>query len=203
MGWAGCTDGRPADPAVATTPRNESCLPSVIRTVEIPRVGPLGLVHHPDGYVAHTRRYPAQLRLAALVVLGSFVGASVATDGLQPGCLLPHHVGRESVHRLLTAAAPPLHVHGLASLEEKIARLFDHESGSVEQESCHSRCRGYWDTRIPQGVRATRGVRETFRPGFPFCLSRMALLYTRPPPSARNSGRRTIVQLQRLSLSPR
>ena len=41
------------------------------------------------------------------------------------------------------------------------------------------------------------------QPGFPFCLSRMALLYTRPPPSARNSGRRTIVQLQRLSLSPR
>ena len=40
-------------------------------------------------------------------------------------------------------------------------------------------------------------------PGFPFCLSRMALLYTRPPPRARNSGRRTIVQLQRLSLSPR
>ena len=39
-------------------------------------------------------------------------------------------------------------------------------------------------------------------PGFPFCLSRMAPLYTRPPPRARNSVRRTIVQLQRLSLSP-
>ena len=76
--------------------------------------------------------------------------------------------------------------------EGRSARLFDHESGSVEQESCHSRCREYWDTRIPQGVRATRGVRETFTPGFPFCLSRMAPLYTRPPPSARNSVRRTI-----------
>ena len=40
-------------------------------------------------------------------------------------------------------------------------------------------------------------------PGFPFCLSRMAPLDTRPPPSARNSVRRTSVQLQRLSLSPR
>ena len=41
------------------------------------------------------------------------------------------------------------------------------------------------------------------KPGFPFCLSRMAPLYTRPPPSGRNSVRRTSVQLQRLSLSPR
>ena len=41
------------------------------------------------------------------------------------------------------------------------------------------------------------------KPGFPFCLSRMAPLYTQPPPSGRNSVRRTSVQLQRLSLSPR
>ncbi len=41
------------------------------------------------------------------------------------------------------------------------------------------------------------------KPGFSFYLSRMAPLYTRPPPRARISVRRTIVQLQRLSLSPR
>ena len=40
------------------------------------------------------------------------------------------------------------------------------------------------------------------RPGFPFCLPRMAPLYTRGPPSARNSVRRTIVQLQRPSPQP-
>ena len=38
--------------------------------------------------------------------------------------------------------------------------------------------------------------------GFPFCLPRMAPLYTRGPPSARNSVHRTIVQLQRPSPQP-
>ena len=36
-------------------------------------------------------------------------------------------------------------------------------------------------------------------PGFPICWPQMAPLYTREPPSARNSVRRTIVQLQRPS----
>ena len=44
--------------------------------------------------------------------------------------------------------------------------------------------------------------RQRFRPGFPFCLPRMAPLYTRGPPSARNSVHRTIVQLQRPSPQP-
>ena len=39
-------------------------------------------------------------------------------------------------------------------------------------------------------------------PGFPICLPQMAPLYTREPPSARNSVRRTIVQLQRPSPQP-
>ena len=39
-------------------------------------------------------------------------------------------------------------------------------------------------------------------PGFPFCLPRMASLYIREPPSARNFVRRTIVQLQRPSPQP-
>ena len=39
-------------------------------------------------------------------------------------------------------------------------------------------------------------------PGFPFCLPPMAPLYTRPPPSARNSVHRTIVQLQSPSPQP-
>ena len=41
-----------------------------------------------------------------------------------------------------------------------------------------------------------------FKPGFPICLPQMAPLYTREPPSARNSVRRTIVQLQRPSPQP-
>ena len=40
------------------------------------------------------------------------------------------------------------------------------------------------------------------KPGFPICLPQMAPLYTREPPSARNSVRRTIVQLQRPSPQP-
>ena len=39
-------------------------------------------------------------------------------------------------------------------------------------------------------------------PGFPICLPRMAPLYTREPPSAQNSVRRAIVQLQRRSPQP-
>ena len=39
-------------------------------------------------------------------------------------------------------------------------------------------------------------------PGFPFCLPRMAPLYTREPPIPRNFLRRTIVQLRRPSPQP-
>ena len=44
--------------------------------------------------------------------------------------------------------------------------------------------------------------RRALYPGFPFCLPRMASLYIREPPSARNFVRRTIVQLQRPSPQP-
>ena len=53
--------------------------------MEIPRVGPLGLVHRPEGYHAPARRYPARLQLAALVVLGSFVAVTVATTAYSLG----------------------------------------------------------------------------------------------------------------------
>ena len=43
------------------------------------------------------------------------------------------------------------------------------------------------------------GPRWHLYPGFPICWPQMAPLYTREPPSARNSVRRTIVQLQRPS----
>ena len=39
-------------------------------------------------------------------------------------------------------------------------------------------------------------------PGFPFCLPRMAPLYTREPPSPRDCVRRTIVQVRRPSPQP-
>ena len=45
-------------------------------------------------------------------------------------------------------------------------------------------------------------ARVAIRPGFPIYLPQMAPLYTREPPSARNSVRRTIVQLQRPSPQP-
>ena len=51
--------------------------------MEIPRVGPLGLVHHPDGATA--RRYPIRLRLMAVVVLGAFVGVTVLTTAYSLG----------------------------------------------------------------------------------------------------------------------
>ena len=59
--------------------------------VEIPRVGPLGLIHHPENYSATARRYPTRrttrfdssprklLRVAAFAVLGSFVAVTVIT----------------------------------------------------------------------------------------------------------------------------
>ena len=47
----------------------------------------------------------------------------------------------------------------------------------------------------------TLGTRKSW-PGFPICLPQMAPLYTREPPSARNSVRRTIVQLRRPSPQP-
>lgn len=53
--------------------------------MEIPRVGPLGLLHQPDGYEATPRRYPARVRFAAMVVLGIFVGASVLTTAYSLG----------------------------------------------------------------------------------------------------------------------
>ena len=53
------------------------------------------------------------------------------------------------------------------------------------------------DTLANQAVQAL-----WVKPGFPFCLPRMAPLYTRGPPSARNSVHRTIVQLQRPSPQP-
>jgi len=53
--------------------------------MEIPHVGPLGLVHQPDGYQATARRYPTRLCLMAAVVLGVFVGVSVLTTATSLG----------------------------------------------------------------------------------------------------------------------
>ena len=47
--------------------------------MEIPRVGPLGLIDQPERYAATARSYSTRLRVAAVVVLGSFVVVSVAT----------------------------------------------------------------------------------------------------------------------------
>ena len=42
-------------------------------SMEIPKVGPLGLIDHPDGYVARARSYPPFLRATAGGVLGWFL----------------------------------------------------------------------------------------------------------------------------------
>ena len=53
--------------------------------MEIPQVGPLGLVHQPEGYVATARRYPPFLRVAAVWVLGSFLAVTVVTTAYSLG----------------------------------------------------------------------------------------------------------------------
>ena len=53
--------------------------------MEIPRVGPLGLVHHPEGYKAIARRYPTRLRVMAVVVLGAFVGVTIVSSAYSLG----------------------------------------------------------------------------------------------------------------------
>ena len=58
---------------------------SVLTTMEIPRVGPLGLVHHPENYAATARGYSLRLRIAALVVLGSFAGVTIVTSAYSLG----------------------------------------------------------------------------------------------------------------------
>ena len=62
-----------------------------------------------------------------------------------------------------------------------------------------------WEMESPGGTTAapmTYMADGKQYPGFPFCLPRMASLYIREPPSARNCVRRTIVQLQRPSPQP-
>ena len=66
----------------------------------------------------------------------------------------------------------------------------------TRHDSCNNACAGKARSR------GTRCRDVIFEPGFPFCLPRMAPLYTRGPPSARNSVHRTIVQLQRPSPQP-
>ena len=47
--------------------------------MELPRVGPLGLVHYPQSYVTAAREYPSFFRMVALGVLGSFIAVTIIT----------------------------------------------------------------------------------------------------------------------------
>ncbi len=69
----------------ARSSRNRIRLVNVLPGMEIPRVGPLGLVHRPEGYTATARSYPTRLRVAALAVLGAFVVVSVVTTAYSLG----------------------------------------------------------------------------------------------------------------------
>lgn len=53
--------------------------------MKVPHVGPLGLVHHPEGYEATARRYPTRLRVMAVVVLGAFIGVTVVSSAYSLG----------------------------------------------------------------------------------------------------------------------
>ena len=53
--------------------------------MEIPRVGPLGLICQPDGYVATARSYPPLLRVAAASVIASFLAVTVLTTAYSLG----------------------------------------------------------------------------------------------------------------------
>ncbi len=53
--------------------------------MEIPHVGPLGLVDHPEGYVATARSYSPFLRVAAVGVLGSFLTVTILTTAYSLG----------------------------------------------------------------------------------------------------------------------
>ncbi len=55
------------------------------RFVELPRVGPIGVIHHPEGYLASARRYPLSLRVTTFVVLGSFLGVTIVTTAYSLG----------------------------------------------------------------------------------------------------------------------
>ena len=58
---------------------------SVTRDMEIPHVGPLGIVNQPADYKASARRYPPSLRLATFAVLGVFVAVTVVTTAYSLG----------------------------------------------------------------------------------------------------------------------
>ena len=47
--------------------------------MEIPKVGPLGLIDQLAGYIVRARSYPPFLRVGAVGVLGSFLTVTVLT----------------------------------------------------------------------------------------------------------------------------
>ena len=53
--------------------------------MEIPHVGPVGVVNQPPGYRASARHYPPRLRLAAFAVLSAFVSVSLFTTAYSLG----------------------------------------------------------------------------------------------------------------------
>ena len=68
--------------------------------MNVPHVGPLGLIHHPKEFSASARSYSFRLRVVALAVLGAFVWATIVTSAYSLGsyCLT---TWRESVRRVL------------------------------------------------------------------------------------------------------
>ena len=69
----------------ASESRNRSRRFDVHNGMEIPKVGPLGLVDQPEGYVATARSYPLCLRVAAVSVLGSFLTVTILTTAYSLG----------------------------------------------------------------------------------------------------------------------
>ncbi len=53
--------------------------------MESPRINPVGLVEHPEGYTSTPRRYPLWLRSFVLILLLVFGGVSVVTTVVSLG----------------------------------------------------------------------------------------------------------------------
>lgn len=53
--------------------------------MNIPRVSPVGIVEQPPGYRSRVRRYPASIRVAAMLVLGAFLLVAVTTTVVSLG----------------------------------------------------------------------------------------------------------------------
>ena len=106
-----------------------------------------------------------------------------------------HDLRREAGSRWLEGGVP-LHTVKDWLGHTNIAQTSTYLAGTMQTQ--HDAMRRFEERRGDSQSFAT----GSSTPGFPFCLPRMAPLYTREPPSPRDCVRRTIVQVRRPSPQP-